>query len=52
MHCDEMDPEDWIERFTGHCYFYPARDCPGWEPGGSCGRVGLDIPLDEEDDDG
>lgn len=35
-----MRNKDWDRRWPGRCYFYPGRDCPGWEPGGACGRIG------------
>jgi hypothetical protein len=41
-----MRNEDWRQRFAGRCYFYPARDCPGWDAGGICGRIGDRVPLD------
>jgi hypothetical protein len=31
------------------CYFYPGRDCPGWAAGGTCERIGRQIPSDEKD---
>jgi hypothetical protein len=37
---------DWRVRFGGQCYFYPDRDCPGWDAGGICGRIGDRVPLD------
>lgn len=44
--CADLPDEEWIfNRFTGHCYFYPDRDCPGWTPGGRCGRMGDQIPA-------
>jgi hypothetical protein len=39
-----MRNEDWRTRFSGRCYFYPGRDCPGWDAGGICGRVGDRVP--------
>lgn len=46
--CDGMRNKDWDRRFTGSCYFYPARDCPGWKPGTKCGRVDQPIPEDAD----
>jgi len=37
--------EDWNKVFPYQCYFYPGRDCPGWEAGGTCGRIGDPIPA-------
>lgn len=45
MFCDETAPDDWAERFTGRCYFYPGRDCPGWAPGRECSRIEERIPT-------
>lgn len=43
---------EWVNlRFEGRCYFYPARDCPGWEPGSECGRMGHPIPADADPDE-
>ncbi len=49
--CEHMPEENWARRFAGRCYFYPARDCPGWMPGGVCGRIGDRIPLEADSDD-
>jgi hypothetical protein len=46
-----MPGVDWLIVFPGRCYFYPGRDCPGWQPGGICGRIGERIPQDAEPDD-
>lgn len=48
--CD--DPAvDWAYlRFEGRCYFYPQRDCPGWEGGIVCGRIGRRIPDNAEEE--
>lgn len=46
--CETMPDEDWLTRAAGWCYFYPGRDCPRWEPGGKCGRIGETIPADAE----
>lgn len=48
---DPMHNSDWDATFLGRCYYYPGRDCPGWGPGGVCGRVGNVIPDDAETDD-
>lgn len=43
--CSEIQNNWWAEaRFSKRCYFYPARDCPGWVFGGKCGRTGYEIP--------
>lgn len=39
-----MHNEDWGSTFAERCYFYPGRDCPGWDAGGVCGRIGERIP--------
>jgi len=45
--CETTADLMWLlHRFDGRCYFYPGRDCPGWMPGGVCGRMGLRIPGD------
>jgi len=41
-----MRNEDWRRVFGYRCFFYPVRDCPGWDAGGICGRIGDRIPLD------
>jgi hypothetical protein len=51
MTCDTMADEDWLTRFDDRCYFYPARDCPGWIASTPCGRTGERIPEDAEGDD-
>ena len=33
------------------CYYYPGRDCPGWQPGQMCSRIDLVIPATDADDD-
>jgi hypothetical protein len=43
---------DWRITFPYRCYFYPGRDCPGWDGGGICGRIGRRVPLDAEASDG
>lgn len=47
-----MRDEDWRNRFDEHCYFYPMRDCPGWDDGGICGRIGKRIPPDAVPEEG
>ena len=42
--CEDMPEIGWLERYEGRCYFYPDRDCPGWEPGKICERMGHRIP--------
>lgn len=42
---------DWLTRYEGRCYFYPGRDCPGWETGGVCGRIGEVIPGNRDKGD-
>jgi len=41
-----MRNEDWRRVFGYQCFFYPGRDCPGWDAGGICERIGDRIPLD------
>lgn len=49
MKCNEIPPEKWIElRFENYCYFYPMRDCPGWNGGDICSRIGKQIPSNAE----
>jgi hypothetical protein len=43
-----MRNKDWLTVCPERCYFYPGRDCPGWDAGGICGRIGERIPLDAE----
>jgi hypothetical protein len=47
MDCYNMPEEAWGERFSKSCYFYPARDCPGYVRGKLCGRIGQTIPIEE-----
>ena len=47
MNCEDMPDIGWTLHYTNQCYFYPARDCPGWVPGIRCGRIGDEIPLPE-----
>lgn len=45
--CSSIPEERWVnERFEERCYFYPDRDCPGWNEGGMCGRILEPIPED------
>ena len=45
-----LDSHDWIDRrFTRTCFWYPMRDCPGWDLGGTCNRLDKPIPLDIKD---
>jgi hypothetical protein len=37
---------DWNLRYPDRCYFYPGRDCPGWQVGGLCLRVERLIPQE------
>lgn len=47
--CDQIAGEEWVQnRYPGRCYFYPGRDCPGWEYGRPCGRIGLTIEYPED----
>jgi hypothetical protein len=41
---DPMSNIGWLAEQPESCYFYPARDCPGWSPGGTCSRIGEQIP--------
>lgn len=47
MNCEDMPEIGWTMRYSNQCYFYPMRDCPGWEPGIRCGRIGDQIPFEE-----
>lgn len=42
--CATMPDSAWLARFPGRCYFYPGRDCPGWQRGQPCGRIGEVVP--------
>jgi hypothetical protein len=46
--CSEMLNKDWNRVYTEHCYFYPGRDCPHWDYGTKCGRIGELIPTAED----
>lgn len=48
MICAEMVNSDWDAHYMNRCYFYPGRDCPGWERGTKCFRIGDVIPEKEE----
>jgi len=43
---NDLRPSIYSAPLPERCYFYPGRDCPGWEAGTSCGRVGDMIPED------
>lgn len=50
MGCEDTTELEWVLlRFPGRCYFYPGRDCAGWQAGGLCGRIGDRIPEDAGD---
>lgn len=48
MICASMVNKDWDTRYDGRCYFFPERDCPGWEKDTVCFRIGEYIPKDED----
>jgi len=45
---------NWLEMQPYHCYFYPRRDCPGWQRGQPCSpmcqRIERTIPEGAADD--
>jgi hypothetical protein len=40
---EPLTNEGWIHPQPERCFFYPARDCPGWSIGGRCSRIGDEI---------
>lgn len=50
MDCSTINERDWLYQvFPEKCYFYPMRDCPGYERGKRCARIDKIIP--EKDDE-
>lgn len=47
MKCHETTLADWQRVHPNNCYFYPMRDCPGWEYGKMCSRLDKEIPNGE-----
>src|SRR5215469_465338 len=43
-YCQNLPDDEWLNWWPEKCYFYPMRDCPGWAPGMTCGRIGKSIP--------
>ena len=41
---EPLTNEGWLRQQPEECYFYPMRDCPGWNAGGTCSRIGRKIP--------
>ena len=44
---------NWLKEQPHRCYFYPARDCPGWHIGQPCNprclRIGDAIPAETDE---
>lgn len=48
---EPLSGEQWLGDYANRCYFYPGRDCPGWNAGGICSRISDQIPDEATDDD-